>query len=50
MTLEAGDIILTGTPPGVGMGRKPREFLRSGDVVELRVEGLGEMHQVCMDA
>lgn len=50
MTLEPGDVILTGTPPGVGMGRTPQQFLRAGDVVELRAEGLGEMRQVCMDA
>jgi 2-keto-4-pentenoate hydratase/2-oxohepta-3-ene-1,7-dioic acid hydratase in catechol pathway len=42
MTLLPGDIIATGTPPGVGMGRKPPQFLRAGDVVTLGIEGLGE--------
>ena len=42
MTLMPGDIIATGTPPGVGMGRKPQQFLRPGDVVTLGIEGLGE--------
>jgi len=42
MTLEAGDIISTGTPSGVGLGRKPPEFLRAGDVLDLSIEGLGE--------
>lgn len=41
MTLEPGDIIATGTPSGVGFGRKPRESLKSGDVVRVTVEGLG---------
>jgi len=47
MTLEAGDLITTGTPPGVGMGKKPQQFLRDGDVVELAIEGLGSQRQVC---
>jgi 2,4-diketo-3-deoxy-L-fuconate hydrolase len=42
MTLTPGDIITTGTPPGVGMGRKPPQFLKPGDVVTLGIEGLGE--------
>ena len=41
LTLEPGDIIATGTPEGVGMGRTPQEFLRPGDVVETEVEGIG---------
>ena len=45
MTLEAGDLIATGTPPGVGMGMKPPVFLRAGDVVELRVAHLGMQRQ-----
>jgi 2,4-diketo-3-deoxy-L-fuconate hydrolase len=45
MTLEAGDVITTGTPPGVGMGKKPPRYLRSGDVVELSIEGLGQQRQ-----
>ncbi|NOY40742.1 MAG: fumarylacetoacetate hydrolase family protein [Planctomycetes bacterium] len=47
MTLEAGDLITTGTPPGVGMGMKPPRFLKSGDVVELEITGLGTQRQVC---
>lgn len=41
MTLEAGDVIATGTPPGVGFARTPPEFLQPGDVVECEVEGIG---------
>jgi 2-keto-4-pentenoate hydratase/2-oxohepta-3-ene-1,7-dioic acid hydratase in catechol pathway len=42
MTLEPGDVLSTGTPPGVGMGLRPPVFLRPGNVVRLGVEGLGE--------
>lgn len=45
MILEAGDVITTGTPPGVGMGMKPQRFLKAGDVVSLGIEGLGEQRQ-----
>lgn len=45
MTLEAGDLISTGTPPGVGLGLKPQRFLKAGDVVELWAEGLGHQKQ-----
>ncbi len=45
MVLEPGDIISTGTPPGVGTARNPREFLKAGDVVELNIEGLGTQRQ-----
>jgi 2-keto-4-pentenoate hydratase/2-oxohepta-3-ene-1,7-dioic acid hydratase in catechol pathway len=45
MTLEPGDVITTGTPPGVGMGMKPPVFLRRGDVMRLGIEGLGEQRQ-----
>ena len=45
MTLMPGDIISTGTPPGVGMGMKPPVCLKAGDVVELGVEGLGTQRQ-----
>lgn len=41
MVLESGDVITTGTPSGVGHGRKPREYLKAGDVVELEIERLG---------
>jgi 2-keto-4-pentenoate hydratase/2-oxohepta-3-ene-1,7-dioic acid hydratase in catechol pathway len=42
MTLEPGDIITTGTPPGVGLGRKPQRFLKKGDKLRLGIAGLGE--------
>ena len=45
MTLMPGDIITTGTPPGVGMGKKPPRYLKSGDVVKLGIAGLGEQRQ-----
>ena len=47
-TLHPGDIISTGTPPGVGMGKKPPRFLRPGEVVELGIDGLGRQRQVCV--
>lgn len=45
MSLHPGDIISTGTPPGVGLGMKPPVFLKDGDVVELGIEGLGTQKQ-----
>ena len=45
MVLEAGDLIATGTPPGVGMGMKPPKFLVAGDVMELEIDGLGSQRQ-----
>jgi 2-keto-4-pentenoate hydratase/2-oxohepta-3-ene-1,7-dioic acid hydratase in catechol pathway len=45
MSLYPGDIIATGTPPGVGMGKKPPRYLKAGDVVELSVAGLGTQRQ-----
>lgn len=50
MTLEAGDLITTGTPPGVGLAMNPPRYLRAGDVVELEIAGLGRQRQVCVDA
>ena len=50
MTLEAGDLITTGTPPGVAMGMKVPEYLKAGDVVELEIAGLGKQRSVCVDA
>ena len=47
-TLAPGDIISTGTPPGVGFARKPQVFLKNGDVVEITVEGLGVMRHTCV--
>ena len=49
MTLDAGDVIATGTPEGVGMGRTPQEFLNDGDVVETEVEGIGTMRNRITD-
>ncbi|MCP4825442.1 MAG: fumarylacetoacetate hydrolase family protein [Shimia sp.] len=48
MTLHPGDVIATGTPPGVGMGFKPPRYLRAGDVMELSIEGLGKQRQRVM--
>ncbi|MBY5987997.1 fumarylacetoacetate hydrolase family protein [Roseovarius atlanticus] len=45
MRLESGDVIATGTPPGVGMGRDPKRYLRPGDVMELEIQGLGRQRQ-----
>ena len=50
MVLEAGDLISTGTPPGVGMGMKPPVFLAPGDVMELEIEGLGRQRQTLAQA
>lgn len=46
-TLEPGDLILTGTPPGVGEGMKPPVYLKDGDVVTINIEGLGELTNPC---
>ncbi len=50
MSLQPGDIISTGTPPGVGMGMKPQVFLKAGDVMKLGIEGLGEQTQKTIQA
>lgn len=47
-TLHPGDIISTGTPPGVGLGMKPPRFLKAGEVVELGIDGLGAQKQLCV--
>jgi len=44
MSLQAGDIITTGTPPGVGMGMKPQQFLKEGDELKLAIDNLGEQN------
>jgi len=44
MSLQVGDIITTGTPPGVGMGKKPQVFLKEGDKIRLSIDGLGEQN------
>ena len=48
MTLEPGDVITTGTPPGVGLGMNPNVYLKAGDVVELGIDGLGISSQTCV--
>ena len=50
MSLQPGDIISTGTPPGVGMGMKPQVFLKAGDIMKLGIEGLGEQTQKTIQA
>ena len=50
MSLQPGDIISTGTPPGVGSGQKPPKFLRPGDKIHLGVQGLGEQNQTVIAA
>lgn len=49
MTLEAGDIIATGTPSGVGFARKPPEFLKAGDIMETEIEGIGLLRNVMVN-
>ena len=44
MSLQVGDIITTGTPPGVGMGMKPQVFLKAGDKIRLSIDNLGEQN------
>lgn len=48
MSLMPGDVISTGTPPGVGMGQNPQQYLRPGDIVELGIEGLGQQRQTAI--
>ena len=48
MSLQPGDVISTGTPPGVGMGFNPPQFMKPGDVVELGIEGLGQSKQTAV--
>ncbi|MEL7460495.1 MAG: fumarylacetoacetate hydrolase family protein [Pseudomonadota bacterium] len=50
MSLQPGDVISTGTPPGVGMGQKPQVYLKPGDVMELGIEGLGTQRQTVVAA
>lgn len=50
MTLHPGDVIATGTPPGVGMGQTPQVYLREGDTMVLSIQGLGEQLQTCIAA
>ncbi|MBV8514721.1 MAG: fumarylacetoacetate hydrolase family protein [Acidobacteria bacterium] len=50
MSLQPGDVISTGTPPGVGMGQKPPKYLQPGDKIQLSVQGLGEQNQTVVAA
>jgi len=50
LVLEPGDVVITGTPPGVGMGMKPPVYLAAGDVVTLSIDGLGSQRNVCQNA
>ena len=50
MSLQPGDVISTGTPPGVGMGMNPQVFLKAGDEIKLGIEGLGEQRQKTISA
>ncbi|CEI54146.1 2,4-diketo-3-deoxy-L-fuconate hydrolase [Acinetobacter bereziniae] len=50
MSLQAGDVISTGTPPGVGLGQKPPVYLKAGQVMRLGIEGLGEQRQKVVNA
>ena len=50
MSLNPGDVIATGTPPGVGLGMKPPVFLKPGDTMKLSIQGLGEQNQKCIQA
>lgn len=49
MSLQAGDVISTGTPPGVGLGQKPPVYLKPGDKIRLSITGLGEQQQTVID-
>ena len=49
MSLQPGDIITTGTPPGVGMGMKPQQFLKAGDKIRLSIDNLGEQNSKVVD-
>ncbi len=50
MSLHPGDVITTGTPPGVGLGQKPPVYLQPGDRIKLGIEGLGEQSQIVVEA
>jgi 2-keto-4-pentenoate hydratase/2-oxohepta-3-ene-1,7-dioic acid hydratase in catechol pathway len=50
MTLLAGTIVLTGTPAGVGAGRKPPLFLKDGDVIEVKISGVGHLRNLVREA
>ncbi|MNW03419.1 Ureidoglycolate lyase [compost metagenome] len=49
MTLQAGDVIVSGTPAGVGFAREPKAYLRAGDLVEVSIEGIGTLSNPVVD-
>ncbi|MNI99064.1 Ureidoglycolate lyase [compost metagenome] len=49
MTLEAGDVIVSGTPAGVGFGMDPKVYLKAGDIVEVSIEGIGTLVNPVVD-
>ena len=49
VTLEPGDVVATGTPAGVGFARKPPRYLRAGDEVVIRIQGIGELRSPVID-
>jgi 2-keto-4-pentenoate hydratase/2-oxohepta-3-ene-1,7-dioic acid hydratase in catechol pathway len=49
MTLEVGDVIATGTPSGVGFARNPQVFMKAGDIVEIDIEGIGQLRNTVVD-
>jgi len=49
MTLEPGDIIMTGTPSGVGLARKPPVWMKAGDICEIEIEGIGVLSNAIAD-
>ncbi|MNF55828.1 Ureidoglycolate lyase [compost metagenome] len=49
LTLQAGDVIVTGTPPGVGFTRQPPLYMKAGDVCEVEIEGIGLLRNHVVD-
>ncbi len=49
LTLQAGDVIVTGTPPGVGFARTPALYMKAGDVCEVEIEGIGLLRNHVVD-
>lgn len=50
ITLQPGDLVFTGTPSGVGLGRSPQRFLKDGEELHTWIEGIGELHQTFVSA
>ena len=49
ITLEPGDLVIMGTPSGVGYARKPPVFMKAGDTIEIDIEGIGTLHNPVID-